>query len=50
LTINRQNEADPGENTVAGQAGFKDALDCILDIREYDVPYIARINIDFGAL
>ncbi len=40
---------DDGEGA-PGNQGFKDGMDCILDIREYDVPYLARIAIDFGRI
>ena len=32
------------------QAGFKEGLSYIIDIREHDVPYLTRITIDYGTL
>jgi DNA polymerase epsilon subunit 1 len=48
-----QDSADEDEQIRTGpskKARFKEAVDYIIDIREYDVPYISRIAIDFGML
>lgn len=43
-----EDEEDVNKTAASKQQSHKDGLEYITDIREYDVPYVARIAIDFG--